>query len=378
MPAKVFVSGCFDMLHSGHVAFLEEAATHGELYVGIGSDRTVLELKGRRTICKEAERLYMVKALRCVKDAWVSSGSGVMDFEDEVRALHPDIFFVNSDGYTPEKEAFCRGLGIRLMLSRRLPHEGLPPRSTTALRRECAIPYRIELGGGWLDQPDVSRFAPGAVVTVSIKPRVEYNDRSGLATSSRKKAVELWSDALPKGDRAELAKMLFALENPPGTKYYSGSQDQLGMLLPGINRLYYDNSFWPSKIDSILDEATIAFVEAHLRLLALPPRPTGFSVREETRITEEGVRRLARAADGVWEGIRNHDLSLWGASTTAAFEAAVAMFPRMLTDETAKAIEAYRGRAAGWKLTGAGGGGYLVLVSEEPIPEAQTVEVCRE
>lgn len=366
------------MLHSGHVAFLEEAATHGELYVGIGSDKTVLELKGRRTICKEAERLYMVKALRCVKDAWVSSGSGVMDFEDEVRALHPDIFFVNSDGYTPEKEVFCRGLGIRLMLSRRLPHEGLPPRSTTALRRECAIPYRIELGGGWLDQPDVSRFAPGAVVTVSIKPRVEYNDRSGLATSSRKKAVELWSDALPKGDRAELAKMLFALENPPGTKYYSGSQDQLGMLLPGINRLYYDNSFWPSRIDSILDEATIAFVEAHLRLLALPPRPTGFSVREETRITEEGVRRLARAADGVWEGIRNHDLSLWGASTTAAFEAAVAMFPRMLTDETAKAIEAYRGRAAGWKLTGAGGGGYLVLVSEEPIPEAQTVEVCRE
>ena len=110
MPAKVFVSGCFDMLHSGHVAFLEEAATHGELYVGIGSDKTVLELKGRRTICKEAERLYMVKALRCVKDAWVSSGSGVMDFEDEVRALHPDIFFVNSDGYTPEKEAFCRGL----------------------------------------------------------------------------------------------------------------------------------------------------------------------------------------------------------------------------------------------------------------------------
>ena len=172
--------------------------------------------------------------------------------------------------------------------------------------------------------------------------------------------------------------MLFALENPPGTKCYSGSQDQLGMLLPGINRLYYDNSFWPSRIDSILDEATIAFVEAHLRLLALPPRPTGFSVREETRITEEGVRRLARAADGVWEGIRNHDLSLWGASTTAAFEAAVAMFPRMLTDETAKAIEAYRGRAAGWKLTGAGGGGYLVLVSEEPIPEAQTVEVCRE
>ena len=36
MQKKVFVSGCFDMLHSGHVAFFEEAATHGDLYVGIG------------------------------------------------------------------------------------------------------------------------------------------------------------------------------------------------------------------------------------------------------------------------------------------------------------------------------------------------------
>ena len=92
MAYKVFVSGCFDMLHSGHVAFLEEAAKHGDLYVGLGSDETVWELKGRRTINGSAERLYMVKALRCVKDAWINSGSGIMDFEKEVRELKPDIF----------------------------------------------------------------------------------------------------------------------------------------------------------------------------------------------------------------------------------------------------------------------------------------------
>lgn len=38
MAKKVFVSGCYDMLHSGHVAFFEEAATLGDLYVGLGSD----------------------------------------------------------------------------------------------------------------------------------------------------------------------------------------------------------------------------------------------------------------------------------------------------------------------------------------------------
>ena len=61
---KVFVSGCYDLLHSGHVAFFEEASSYGDLYVGLGSDRTVFELKGRRNINNEQERLYMVKALR--------------------------------------------------------------------------------------------------------------------------------------------------------------------------------------------------------------------------------------------------------------------------------------------------------------------------
>ena len=62
MAKKVFVSGCYDMLHSGHVAFFKEAAQFGDLYVGIGSDNTIFELKARQTVCSETERLYMVKA----------------------------------------------------------------------------------------------------------------------------------------------------------------------------------------------------------------------------------------------------------------------------------------------------------------------------
>ncbi len=92
---KVFVSGCYDMLHSGHVAFFTEAASHGDLYVGLGSDKTIKSLKGRKTINTDRERLYMVKALKSVKDAWINTGSGLMDFEKELRELRPDIFFVN-------------------------------------------------------------------------------------------------------------------------------------------------------------------------------------------------------------------------------------------------------------------------------------------
>lgn len=178
MRKKVFASGCYDMLHSGHVAFFEEAAKLGDLYVGLGSNKTLFELKGRKTINKDAERLYMVKALRCVKDAWIGSGSGIMDFEKEVRELHPDIFFVNTDGYTPEKRAFCEELSIELVVSHRVPEAGLPAHSTTALRQECRIPYREELCGGWLNQPSVNSICPGSAIVMSIEPTMEFNDKA--------------------------------------------------------------------------------------------------------------------------------------------------------------------------------------------------------
>jgi cytidyltransferase-like protein len=61
---KVFVSGCYDMLHSGHVAFFEEAATHGDLYVGLGSDKTINQLKARKTINTDKNLLQFGKYFR--------------------------------------------------------------------------------------------------------------------------------------------------------------------------------------------------------------------------------------------------------------------------------------------------------------------------
>lgn len=132
---KVFVSGCYDMLHSGHVAFFEEASKLGEVYVGLGNDANILQLKNRATINNENERLYMVKAIRYVKDAWVNSGMGIMDFVKEVEALKPDIFFVNRDGYSEAKAEFCHTHGIELVVADRIPAAGLPARSTTAIRQ---------------------------------------------------------------------------------------------------------------------------------------------------------------------------------------------------------------------------------------------------
>ena len=374
--STVFVSGCYDMLHSGHVAFFEEAASYGDLYVGIGSDRTIRELKGRKTINDEQERLYMVKSIRYVKDAWVNSGSGIMDFEKEVRELKPDIFFVNTDGYTPEKEAFCKELGIRLVVSKRIPGEGLPARSTTALRQECRIPYRVELCGGWLDQPSVNSLVPGAVIVMSIEPTIEFNDRSGMATSSRKKAIDLWHTQIPSGDRQELARLVFCIENPPGTKTVSGSQDQLGILLPGLNKLNYDNGFWPVSIESITDDETLNFIAEHLYLVQLPQRKQGYDVLAKTNINPASAKKLADATERCWAAMKAHDTANWGKATAECFEAQLEMYPAMSTPDVQAAIEQYRKQACGWKLSGAGGGGYLILVSDTPIPKAIKVIPC--
>jgi cytidyltransferase-like protein len=131
---KVFLSGCYDMLHSGHVAFFKEASQYGDLHVGIGSDATVRELKGRETINSEQERLYMVKSVRYVHDAWINTGSGILDFVDDLKKLKPERYVVNEDGHSPAKEELCKDLGIEYIVLKRIPDAGLPARSTTAIR----------------------------------------------------------------------------------------------------------------------------------------------------------------------------------------------------------------------------------------------------
>ena len=377
MRKKVFVSGCYDMLHSGHVAFFKEASTYGDLYVGIGSDATIRELKDRKTINTERERLYMVKAIRYVTDAFVNSGSGIMDFAEDVKRLKPDIFFVNSDGYTPGKKRFCEENGIELVVSTRIPEAGLPKRSTTALRQECNIPYRIDLAGGWLDQPYVSKHHGGPVLTISIEPDYDFNNRGGMSTSSRKAAIEMWHVDIPEGDRETLAKMVFRYENPPGSPYISGSQDAIGIVMPGLNRLNYTGDYWPESIESNKDADVLDFIEKHLWLVPLAPRDGKYDVLANTNIDAEGAKRLAQTADECWNAIINKDIDAWGKACTASFEAQVAMFPNMISDHVAKAINEYKDRVKGYKITGAGGGGYLVLINDTPIEEAIQIRIRR-
>ncbi len=112
---------------------LKAASGYGDLYVGIGSDATIEGLRNRRTVYSERERLYMVKAIRYVTDAYINPGSGMLDFIETLDLVKPDVFVVNSDGGSDVKRQLCAERGIEYVELERVPDAGLDARSTTHL-----------------------------------------------------------------------------------------------------------------------------------------------------------------------------------------------------------------------------------------------------
>lgn len=377
---KVFVSGCYDMLHSGHVAFFKEASQYGDLYVGIGSDATIQELKHRRTIYSETERLYMVKSIRYVKDAFINPGSGMMDFAELVEQIRPDIFVVNEDGGSDIKRQFCAERGIEYVVLQRVPDAGLQARSTTSIRKNVTsqLPYRLDLAGTWIDQPYVSEYGAGWALTISLEPTMEFMERGGMSTSTRNAARKIWPYQLPDYNYEMLAKLVFCFENEPTKNdHVSGAQDAIGICMPGLNRHFYDKNYWPEKIESCHDEKILEWLEEHVCLIPMFPRPEGCSVVEGKDITKGKVKALSAAADRCWTAIMNRDLKAFAEAYQASFEAQIAMFPAMMAPGVEEFIDRYKDKALAWKMSGAGGGGYLALVCDKCPEEAIRITIRR-
>lgn len=394
---KVFVSGCYDLLHSGHVEFFKQASQFGDLYVGIGSDATYQEYKHRKPMFPEEERLFMVQSVRYVKEACINQGSGVLDFIPTLDLVKPDIFVVNAEGGSDEKRRLCKERGIEYIELQRTPAEGLEARSSSSLKATLSnhstatessngIPTRLDLAGTWIDQPYVSQYHPGWAITISLEPTFEVRDRCGLSTSTRKMIQKIWPMKLPKMDPEMLARLVFCFENNPERTdgHISGAQDSLGICLPGLARHYYDNNFWPTKVEYTNDEMTLRFLEQHLVMIPMEPRKPGCSVVEGKDITPEKVAALADAAEACWNAITAHDLDGFAAAYKASFLAQIAMFPGMVSptyighedfDNTyiQQAIDKYSQmpEVLAWKMPGAGGGGYLALVVENAVAFCQ-------
>ena len=182
---------------------------------------------------------------------------------------------------------------------------------------------------------------------------------------------------LPEDDPERLAKMLFAYDNPPGTRYVSGAQDTIGIVYPGLAYHYYDGEYWPKKIKSVHDEDVLKFIENSLYLIPLGPRGAEYDVLSKTNITTDNARALVDAAEGCWDAVLKKDVAAFGECFRKSFEGQVAMFPLMMNDMVADMIEQYRDRAIGWKLSGAGGGGYLKIVSDRPVEDSIQISIRR-
>ena len=310
----------------------------------------------------------MVKSIRYVKDAYINAGSGVMDFVPTLDIVKPDVFVVNSDGGSEEKRRCCQERGIEYVELQRDPHEGLAARSSTDLKKtESQIPTRLDLAGTWIDQPYVSQYAPGWAITISLEPTFEVRERCGLSTSTRNMIRKIWPYQLPNMDPETLAKLVFCFENDPERSdgIISGAQDSIGICIPGLCRHYYNNRFWPEKIETCYDEDILCWLEAHLVMIPMEPRRPGCSVVEGKDITEAKVKALAKAADDCWQAIMQKDLTAFARAYKVSFNAQTAMFPAMIQGCVPSHIEKYESHVLAYKMPGAGGGGYLACVVED-------------
>jgi galactokinase/mevalonate kinase-like predicted kinase len=177
---------------------------------------------------------------------------------------------------------------------------------------------------------------------------------------------KIWPYQLPNMDPETLAKLVFCFENDPERSdgIISGAQDSIGICIPGLCRHYYNNRFWPEKIETCYDEEVLSWLEQHLVMIPMEPRQPGCSVLEGKDITEMKVKALAKAADDCWQAILERNLPAFAQAYADSFHAQVAMFPAMVQGCVPEYIKKYENQVLAYKMSGAGGGGYLACVVE--------------
>ncbi|MBN1139250.1 MAG: hypothetical protein JXM73_21925 [Anaerolineae bacterium] len=247
------------------------------------------------------------------------------------------------------------------------------------------LPYRMAFAGGWIDQPFVSERNPdpaGSMVVVAIEPTCRFMDRCGMGTSTRKVAARLWPNGLPDRDPAELVRELYDVENE-GQAEPSGSQDMIGLLYPGVNRLDYAFSHaggvFPAHIESNTDPAVARWLERVIHMLPIAQRPPGYNPLGVKNLDPGWIRRLGQSGRDCFDAIVAMDIDRLGASMNACMRCWEAILPDVvyhhtLTVDLMALWRTYQARYPGAMYSGCGGG-YLYVVSEEPVPGGFQVQV---
>jgi len=248
-----------------------------------------------------------------------------------------------------------------------------------------AIPYRLALAGGWIDQPFMSRLNPqpsGSMVVVGLEPDCYFMERCGMATGTRKVARGLWRNTLPHGDPAALVRALYQAENQ-GNPEPSGSQDMIGLIYPGINRLDYafecEGGYFPAHIESTCAAAPARWLESVLHLIPVNQRPPGYNPLGIKHLDPAWVRRLGQTGRDCYAAILAKDLRALAASFNECMLCWETLLPQTVAHPTIQIdlvglLKVYQSYYAGAMYSGCGGG-YLCVLSEVPVPGAFQIHV---
>jgi hypothetical protein len=247
------------------------------------------------------------------------------------------------------------------------------------------IPHRLQLAGGWIDQPFVSRHNPephGSMVVVQIEPDFCPMDRSGIASGTRAVAMRIWRGKLPNRAPEALVRELYEAENK-GKAEPSGSQDMIGLVYPGINRLDYSfkvhGGIFPLHIESCNSPRVARWLETVLHLIAVEPRPKGYHPLGVKNLDPKWVACLGQSGRNCFDAIVGMDVEALGASFNLNMKCWETLLPQvvrhpLLRPDLPALLKAYQRQYPGAMYSGCGGG-YLIVVSPEPVPGAFQVKV---
>jgi hypothetical protein len=264
--------------------------------------------------------------------------------------------------------------------------ENMPTATTSDISEVIGgIPYRIALAGGWIDQPFISKHnphPPGSMVVVGVEPDFRFMERAGMATGTRNVALKHWNGRLPQGDSAALVRELYDAENRGKTEP-SGSQDMIGLIYPGVNRLDFDFAYaggiFPEHIESNNDPAIARWLEEIIYLLPIEPRPSGYNPLGIKNLDSGWIERLGQSGKDCYDAIIARNAAALGRSMNECMACWEAILPHVvrhpsLTVDLSGILRFYQSKYPGAMYSGCGGG-YLFVVSETPVPGAFRVKV---
>jgi len=191
---KIFVSGCYDIIHAGHIQFFNEAKALGEhLTVCIASDDVLMLEKKRKPSLPIKHKVLLIHALEMVDAVVIGQAlEKGLNFKEHFLRIKPHVLVVTEDDkYNKIKRDLCAQIGSEYIVLPKTPPETNQidtSKILSSIQAPQEVPLRVDFAGGWLDVPRFSQKG-GFIVNCAIKPLVslkkwEYKKKSGLGGSA--------------------------------------------------------------------------------------------------------------------------------------------------------------------------------------------------